>query len=74
MRFFFCRVYFTLDGEVGVPIKGVRATQKSNTYLFKAILLLWASAFFAMMCINRICKDSSVMSSFYNRLCKDRSG
>ena len=40
---------FTLDDEVGVPIKPVKATQKSITYRFKAILLLWVSAFFGML-------------------------
>ena len=43
---------FTLDYEVGVPIKPVKTTQKSITYRFNAILLLWVSAFFAMLYIQ----------------------
>ena len=34
---------FTLDGEVRVPIKPVKATQKSITHRFKELLLLWVS-------------------------------
>ena len=64
---------FTLDGEVGVPIKPVKAAQKSNTYRFKAIFLLWVSAFFAMLCINFIYVKIQV-SWALNILCKVRLG
>ena len=65
--------YFTLDGEVWAPIKQVKATQKSNIYRFKGILLLWVSALFAMMCINLIYVKIQV-SWALNRFCKVRLG
>ena len=64
---------FTLDGEVGVSIKPVKATQKSITYLYKAILLLRVSAFFAMLCINLIYVKIQVLWAL-NRVCKVRLG
>ena len=64
---------FTLDCEVGVPIKPVKATQKSITYRYKAILLLRVSAFFAMFCIYLIYVKIQVLWAL-KRLCKVRLG